>query len=49
VPADWTQTVETPFHAFVRHDLRTGAVLKRLLPWNWLRSSTGVTTLMQRY
>jgi NTE family protein len=47
--AGWDERIERPFHEFARQNLRTGAILRRLLPWNWLRSSTAVTTLMRRY
>ena len=49
VVADWERRVEAGFVEFTGHDLRTGAIARRLLPWNWLRSSTAVMTLMEEY
>ena len=49
VVADWEERVAGPLRRFVRHDLRTGAILHRLLPWNWLRSSAGIMALTARY
>jgi NTE family protein len=46
---DWKERVEDRFCEFAGHNLRTGAILKRLLPWNWMRTSTAVTELMRRY
>lgn len=46
---DWDERVAEPFYTFVRRDLRTPAILRRLLPWNWLRASTGVRTLARLY
>jgi NTE family protein len=48
VAGDWQQ-VEDRFAEFSGHNLRTSAILKRLLPWNWFRTSTGVMALMERY
>ena len=38
-----------PFRKFVSHDIRTGPVLKWLLPWNWMRPTTQVEALAARY
>jgi NTE family protein len=46
---DWDGRVSGPIRAFTRRNIRTWPVLKRLLPWNWLRSSTGVRTLAGTY
>ncbi len=46
---EWRKHVAEPLEAFTRNDIRTGAVLKRLLPWNWLRDSTGVEALAMKY
>jgi NTE family protein len=46
---DWNERVVRPFLAFTRQDIRTGPVLNRLWPWNWLRSSTAVETIAQIY
>jgi NTE family protein len=34
---------------FVGRNIRTWPILRRLLPWNWLRASTGVETLAKIY
>lgn len=47
-PADW-QGVEDGLREFTRHDIRTPSILKRLLPWKWLHSSTGVEALQAHY
>lgn len=49
VVGDWGERVEQTFCDFAGRNLRTDAILKRLLPWNWLRTSTGVEALMDRY
>jgi NTE family protein len=49
VVTDWEERVAQPLRTFVRSDLRTGAILQRLLPWNWFRTSTGVQALTTRY
>ena len=41
----WDETVADPLRAFTRRNLRTPAMLRRLWPWNWFRTSTGVETL----
>lgn len=46
---DWEERVARPLRRFVRHDLRTAAILRRFLPWNWFRTSAGVMALMARY
>jgi NTE family protein len=43
--ADWEEKIAVPFRQFVRRDIRTRAILKRLIPWNWLRPSTQVRVL----
>jgi NTE family protein len=47
--AAWIREVEAPLRAFTRRDIRTRALLKRLLPWNWADSTTGVEELARRY
>jgi NTE family protein len=48
-PAEaFDEQVADPVRAFTRRNLRTPAILRRLLPWNWLRTSTGVETLAAR-
>jgi NTE family protein len=41
----WLDHVELPFCKFVKRNIRTRAILRRLLPWNWLRPSVVVTAL----
>lgn len=41
----WDRHVRDPLRAFTRRNIRTGAVARRLLPWNWLRDSTAVEAL----
>lgn len=45
----WQQNVEIPFQDFVKTNIRTGPVLKRLLPWNWFRPSAVVRALEETY
>jgi NTE family protein len=45
----WEEKVGAPFKRFVKDNIRTGPVVKRLLPWNWLRPSTAVEALMATY
>jgi NTE family protein len=47
--ADWDARIASPFRAFTGRNLRTWPILKRLLPWNWLRASTGVEALAAAY
>jgi NTE family protein len=49
VYADWDKKVAEPFYQFVSQDIRTGPVLKRLLPWNWFRATTQVKALAANY
>lgn len=49
VAPDWNARVAAPFRVFVGRNLRTGVILKRLRPWNWFRTSTGVRALAQAY
>src|SRR5712692_2288303 len=46
---DWGPLVEQPLRTFTARDRRTWAILKRFLPWNWFRSSTGVESLAAGY
>jgi NTE family protein len=46
---DWAERVEQPLRAFTTADQRTGPILKRLLPWNWFKGSTGVEGLAAAY
>jgi NTE family protein len=45
----WEREIRGPLRAFTRKNIRTGAIAKRLLPWNWHRKSTGVEALAARY
>jgi len=46
----WDTEVEGPFRQFVKRNIRTGPVLKRvLLPWNWVRPSVPVKALENCY
>lgn len=47
--ADWDARIAQPLRTFTSRDIRTGAVLNRLLPWNWFKESTGVEALAARY
>lgn len=46
---DWDSLVAGPLRAFTARDRRTGPILRRFLPWNWCRRSTGVKGLAQEY
>lgn len=45
----WHDRVETTFRDIASRNVRTWPILNRLLPWNWLRDSTGVETLASQY
>ncbi|HEX6966317.1 MAG TPA: patatin-like phospholipase family protein, partial [Gemmatimonadaceae bacterium] len=47
--AQWETRVAAPLRAFTAKNLRTGALAKRLLPWNWFRGSTAVETMAARF
>jgi len=46
---DWSQRVSESFREFTSRNIRTAPLLKRLLPWNWFRSSTAVEGLEGQY
>jgi NTE family protein len=46
---NWEQQVAAPFRAFASKNIRTGPLLRRLLPWNWARPSAPVEALAARY
>jgi len=46
---DWTRRVTAPLAALTRRNVRTPALLCRLLPWNWARPSAGVEALAAAY
>ena len=47
--SDWNARLAQPFYEFAARDIRTWPVVKRLLPWNWLRTTTGIETLAAIY
>jgi NTE family protein len=47
--ADWDKKVAEPFYQLVSRDIRTGPVSRRLLPWNWFRTTTQVEALAAQY
>lgn len=47
--ADFERQVAAPFRAFTRRNVRTPAILRRTLPWNWLADDTGVRGLEAAY
>ena len=38
-----------PLRAFTRRNIRTPALVRRLLPWNWFRADTGARQLVAAY
>jgi NTE family protein len=46
---NWNATIAQPFREFTARDIRTAAILKRLLPWNWWRTGTGVEAMASVY
>ncbi len=46
---DWEREVARPLRSFSARNLRTPAILRRFLPWNWFRTSTGVEGLASAY
>jgi NTE family protein len=46
---EWDRHVRDPLRDFTRKDIRTRPILKRLLPWNWAKDSTGVEALAATY
>ncbi len=45
----WDREVRDPLRAFTRRNIRTGAIAKRLWPWNWFRSATAVEAIAATY
>jgi NTE family protein len=43
--ADWENLVAAPLRDLLRRNVRTPALLTRLLPWNWFRTSAPVESL----
>lgn len=46
--ADWEKFIAEPLRSFTKRDLRTGAIFKRLWPWNWVKGSVAVEELAKR-
>lgn len=46
---EWETNVSAPFRGYASKNVRTPALLRRLLPWNWLRSGTGARALTRSY
>jgi NTE family protein len=50
IPGDvWQREVAIPLRAFTKKDVRTGAFLQRLLPWNIWKTQATVNALSARY
>lgn len=49
VVENWDERIASPFRRFASHDIRTGPIAKRLLPWNWFKDDTAVEALVDRY
>lgn len=47
--AEWDERLGAPLRALTGRNLRTPPLLRRLLPWNWLRSSTAVEALAKSF
>lgn len=45
----WDREIRDPLRELTRHDIRTGAIAKRLWPWNWPRAATGIESLVSTY
>ena len=45
VITDFDAEFARPLREFTRRNIRTPAILRRLLPWNWFRSDTGVRAI----
>ncbi len=48
-PAEWERLVAGPFRDFTRRNLRTGPLLRRLLPSQWLGGPAAVEALERAY
>jgi NTE family protein len=46
--ADWEQAVAAPFRAFAGHNLRTGPLIRSILPTNWRDPDAAVRALARR-
>jgi len=49
VVPNWNPYVVRPLRAFTAQNVRTLWILKRLLPWNWARSTVAVAALERQY
>jgi NTE family protein len=49
IAPQWDERLAHPFKRFAATNIRTWPVAKRLLPWNWLRSTTAVEALAVTY
>lgn len=49
VVSDWEEKVARPFRDFAARNHRTGPVLVRFLPWNWLRPRSRIDALEARF
>lgn len=47
--ATWDERVARPLRLFTSRNIRTPALARRLLPWNWGRDDAGVEHLAQTY
>ena len=47
--SEWEDKVARPLRRLAATNIRTPAIVQRLLPWNWFRDSTGVEALARRY
>jgi len=45
----WSREFRDRLRCFTKRNIRTPAMAQRLLPWNWLRSSTAVEAMARRY
>lgn len=46
---DWERVIAEPLRIVAAHNLRALPLVKRLLPWNWFRSSVAVEELAKAY
>lgn len=46
---EWETDISASFRAYASKNVRTPALLRRLLPWNWPRSGTGARALARSY
>jgi len=46
---EWDERVSSGFRSFCSRDIRSGPIIERALPWNWVRRSTQTSVLAHRY